>query len=343
MGSALTNLTLLDWAQRTDPSGTTPEIANTLSQTNEILIDAVYKEANDATTHTEIISTGLPAISFRALNQGIPSSKGTTTKVVEGMAIMEARSEVDSEIAKLNGNSAAFRRSEARLFMEAMNQKMAVTDIYGNASLDENSFTGFMPRYSSTTLSANGKNVLLGGSATEAVNTSILLICWGDQTVFKIFPKGSTAGLTQRDLGEQTVYTEATLANRMQALVEWFQWKAGLVVKDWRYVVRIPNIQTTLFAGLSGGAAAPASFANLLHLMATAIARIPAPAMGRCAFYMNRLTFSTLMRLGLEKSIAALSVQSAVTQFGTPAAMMSFMGIPIRQCDAILNTEALVA
>ena len=64
--------------------------------------------------------------------------------------------------------------------------------------------------------------------------------------------------------------------------------------------------------------------------------------MSRPVFYMNASVFAVLMRTALEKSNAALSVQSALDQFGRPNQMMTFLGVPIRQCDAIVNTEAVV-
>jgi len=48
------------------------------------------------------------------------------------------------------------------------------------------------------------------------------------------------------------------------------------------------------------------------------------------------------MRLGLEKSNNAVTVEPALSQFGTIANMMSFLGVPVRRVDAILNTEARV-
>jgi hypothetical protein len=77
--------------------------------------------------------------------------------------------------------------------------------------------------------------------------------------------------------------------------------------------------------------------------MMKAIARLPNPNMGRCAFYMNRTVFAGLMRTALEKSTSVLNIESAASQFGKPGAMLSFMGIPIRQCDAITNTEEVLS
>jgi hypothetical protein len=44
----------------------------------------------------------------------------------------------------------------------------------------------------------------------------------------------------------------------------------------------------------------------------------------------------------LNKSNAALSIEKALTQFGTPYALTSFLGIPLRKVDQLLNTETRV-
>jgi hypothetical protein len=345
----MANLTLLDWAKRTDPDGSAPIIANLLSQTNEILTDATYVQGNLPTGHRVTISTGLPTVYYRALNEGIPTSKATTAQVDEACAILEARSEVDIDLAALNGNSAEFRLGEARMFIEAMNQKMASALFYGNPATDPKEFLGLAPRYSDPS-AGNGQNILLGGGATADKQTSIYLVCWSDQTCFCPFPKGSNAGLLQEDLGRQTSYDAGGTGKRMEVMAERFQWKSGLVVKDWRYAVRIANIGTDAVNDANaitdlGGTMAPneTSYNNILHLMMKAIARLPNPNMGRCAFYLNRTVFAGLMRTALEKSTSVLNIESAATQFGKPGAMLSFMGIPIRQCDAITNTEEVIS
>lgn len=253
--------------------------------------------------------------------------------------MLESRSEVDKDLATLNGNESGFRLSEARMFLEAMNQEMATTLFYGNPSTVPESFLGLAPRYSLLG-AGNGQNIIDGGG-TGVDNASIWLVVWGDETIFCPFPKGSTAGLIHRDLGEQTVYEAGGAGLRMQALVDWFQWKNGLVVKDWRYAVRIPNIDVSDLGTLTG-AQAPTAFTHMIHKMAMAIARIPQIQMGRPVFYMNRTLFSGLMRLGLEKSNSAVTVQPALSQFGVPSTMLSFLGIPIRRVDALINAEARV-
>jgi hypothetical protein len=332
------SLTLADWAKRVDPDGRVPVVAELLSQSNEILEDCVFKEGNLPTGERVVIRTGLPTVYWRALNQGIPSSKSTTAQVDEACGILEARSEVDKDLAMLNGNTAQFRLSEDTAFLEAMNQTQATTLFYGNPGVDPKQFLGLAARYSDST-AANGQNILkAGGSSSD--NTSIYLVVWGDNTVYCPFPKGSKAGLIHEDLGEQTVYNSD--GTRMQALATRYQWKNGLVVKDWRYVVRIANIDVSDLIAQTGTQASTAATA-IIKLMARSLYRIPNMAMGRAAFYMNRTVHSGLSIAALDKSQYVLKINEGLSQFGMPYSWLSFLGVPLRRVDAILNTEAAIS
>lgn len=339
---AVTNLTLLDWAKRLDPDGKVPIIAELLSQTNEVLDDAVFKQGNLPTGDRVIIRTGLPTVYWRAINQGIPSSKSQTAQVDEACGMLEARSEVDKDLAELNGNTAQFRLSEDAAFLEAMNQEMASVLFYGNPATDPKKFLGLAPRYSDIGVSspANSQNILSAGGSDATSNTSIYLVVWGDQTVYCPFPKGSKAGLIHQDLGEQTVYNSD--GTRLQALATLYQWKNGLVVKDWRYVVRICNIDTDALIALSGTQAITAATA-IIKLMARALDRVPNLAMGKPAFYMNRTVKSGMNLMALDRTQNVLSIEKGLTEFGGPKVWLSFLGVPIRKCDSIVNTEAVVS
>jgi hypothetical protein len=333
------NLTLADWAKRTDPEGRVPVVAELLSQSNEILEDCVFKEGNLPTGERVVIRTGLPAVYWRALNQGIPNSKSQTAQVDEACGILEARSEVDKDLAMLNGNTAQFRLSEDVAFLEAMNQTQAATMFYGNPAIEPKSYLGLAARYSALTGSNNSQNVITaGGSGSD--NTSVYLVIWGDNTVYCPFPKGSTAGLMHEDLGEQTVYNSD--GTRLQAYATRYQWKNGLVVKDWRYVVRICNIDVSDLVGVTGTQASSAA-TDLIKLMARAMYRIPNMSMGRAAFYMNRTVHSGLAVKALDRSQNVLAVNQGLSQFGTPYSWLSFLGVPCRRVDQLINTEAVVS
>lgn len=324
------NLTLLDWAKRLDPNGQVPTIVELLAQSNEILEDMIWREGNLPTGHRTTVRTGLPAVAWRLLNQGVVPSKSTTAQIDEQAGMLEAWSEVDKDLAMLNGNTAAFRLSEARAFIESMNQEMAQTLFYGNAGVAPEEFTGLSVRYALST-AANGDNVIkAGGSGAD--NTSIWLVAWGDETISGIFPKGSKAGLLHEDFGEVTVETVAGLPGaRMRALQERFQWKAGIAVKDWRYAVRIANVDIS-----DAGAAAAVT---IINAMEQAVETIP-NRLGRPVFYMNR----TMRRLLRKQERMAVGSGGGVTWENVDGKrVLQFGGIPIRIVDQILSTEALVA
>lgn len=325
-------VTLADWAKRLDPDGKVPEIVELLEQTNEILLDMHFKEGNLPTGHRTTVRTGLPTVAWRLLNQGVQPSKSTTAQIDEQCGMLEAWSEVDCDLAKLNGNVADFRFSEAQAFIEAMNQEMASTLFYGNSSIDPEEFTGLSVRYSDST-ATNGRNIIKGGGSGSD-NTSIWLILWGDNTVHGIFPKGSKAGLEHFDHGEVTVETTAGIAGtRMRAYQDQWKWKCGIALKDWRYVVRIPNIDVSNLVGQS-------SAADLTELMIKALWRIPTMGLGRPVFYMNR-TVAQMLDIQRRDDVKAGGQLGYEEVDGKK--VMTFRGIPIRICDALLDSEAVVS
>jgi len=323
-------LNLMDWAKRLDPNGKVPTIIEMLAQTNEILEDMQWREGNLPTGHRTTIRTGLPTVYWRMINQGVPPSKSQTVQIDEQAGMLEAWSEVDKDLVLLNGNASAFRLSEAKAFLEAMNQEMASTLFYGNAGLAMEEFTGLAPRYSQITGVASGENIIDAGG-TGSDNTSIYLVAWGEETAHGIFPNGSKAGIVHEDYGEETVEVTAGLAgNRMRAFRERYQWKAGLVVKDWRYGIRIANIDVS---DLAGG-----SPPDLVDAMEAAEEMIP-NELGSRVFYMNR----RVRRFLRKQERADVSAGGGTTweNVGGKRVLM-FGSTVIRRSDAILNTEARV-
>jgi hypothetical protein len=328
-------VTLMDIAQAMDPDGRIASVAELLTQTNEILLDMPWFEGNMPTGHKASIRTGLPTSVWRQFYQGVPPSKSQRAQITDACAMLETRSEVDKDEADLNGNSAAFRLSEAQAFVESLNQTMADSLIYGNAIANPERFNGLAPRFSSLS-ATNGQNIINAqGSGSD--NTSIWLVVWGKNTVHGIYPKGSKAGLQHKDLGEIDAFDSNN--NRFRAYADWWQWKCGLHVKDWRYVVRIANIDVSNLV-------AESSAADLIKLMVRAMARIPFAGMGNAVFYANRTVKEMLSVQALNKSNAALSITEALRQFGgvqVAVKDLNFLGVPIRTVDRILTTEAAVS
>lgn len=328
-------VTLLDMAKAMDPDGKIADIAELLTQTNEILLDMPFIEGNLPTGQKGTVRTGLPTAVWRSMYQGVPPSKGTRANVEDACGMLETRSEVDKDMAELAGNLSAFRLSEAQAFVESLNQQMAQTLIYGNANVNPERFNGLAIRYSTISGAANAQNVIDAGG-TGSNNTSIWLVVWGKNTITGIFPKGSKAGLQHEDLGLIDAFDGNNA--RFRAYADWWQWKSGLHLKDWRYVVRIANINV---ANLVSETGAP----DLCKLMIRAMARIPMPGMGTPVFYANRTVKEMLSIQALNKSQNALSVTDAARQFGgvtVSVPELKFFGYPVRTVDQIITTELRV-
>lgn len=330
-----TVLTLIDWAKRLDPGGKVPEIVELLAQTNEILNDMLFMEGNLPTGHRTTVRTGLPTVAWRLLNNGITPSKSRTAQIDEACGILEAWSEVDVALAKLNGNEAAFRMSEAQAFIEAMNIEMAAVLFYGNSSVNPEKFTGLAPRYSTISGATNASHVLSGGGAGN-VNSSVWLVSWGAQTIHGIFPKGSIAGLQHHDHGEQTVLSATSGGigtGRLRAYQDQWIWNVGIALKDWRYVARLCNIDITNLKTQS-------SQADLVKYMIKLTHRMPFIKLGKPVFYMNRTCFEFL-DIQRYDNVAAGGQLSYEVVDGQRTPF--FRGIPVRVCDALLETEATVS
>lgn len=342
-----TALTYADWAKRVDDTGKITAIVELLSMTNEILDDMLVVEGNSVTGHKTTVRTGLPTATWRLLNYGVALSKSGTAQIVDTPGNLEAESQVDVDIAKLNGNTPEFRMSESRAFFQALSEEMSSTIFYGNTSVNPERFMGLAPRYNTitTTAAQTAFNVINAGG-TGSDNTSIWIVTWGSDTTHGFFPKGSQAGLRHQDKGEWRV--QDSDGNPYWAFVDHYKWELGLSVRDWRMNIRIANIDVSdLIANATAAA-------DLEVLLIRALNRLPvAPSnassvqssdvpsirdsMGKTVIYMNR-TVKTYLEVQSVRD-GGRSTLLQTFQFGGKP-VTGFRGVPIRTVDAILNTEA---
>lgn len=323
-----TKLTLADWAKRVDPDGSVPIIAEILNETNEILDDMPWVEGNLPTGHRGTVRGGLPTPTWRLLNYGVQVTKSQTKQIDDLCGMLEDYGEVDKDLADLNGNTNEFRLSEDRAHIEGMSQAFASALIYGNQATDPEKITGFAPRFND--LSAdNADNIVVGGGSDDGGSTSIWLVVWGENKIHGIFPKGSKAGLQNQDLGEVTL--EDAVGGKYQGYRAHYQWKPGLHMKDWRYVVRIPNIDVSaLTKDASAGS-------DLIDLMVQAV-EIPPDLGGKPVWYCNKTIRSFLRRQITNRDNVNLTFDSVAGK-----KVLAFDEIPVRRVDAILNTEGVVS
>lgn len=324
LGSGLP--TLLDLVKTRDPDGTQASVVEALTKTSAFLEDMVWVEGNLPTGHRFTTRTGLPSIGWRKFNEGVAASKSTRDQIDEACGMLEGRSEVDCELVRLYGDPAAFRMSEDKAFVQAFNNEVESGIVYHSTKTAPEKFHGLAPRLNATTDPYGGQIVDSQIAASASDQTSVWLVVWSPETVFGIFPKGSTGGLEAHDMGEQMV--EDSGGNKYRAYVTVWNWKVGLCVKDARYLARLANVDTSAVAKTGS---------LLIEDMVSLYYKVRDVKAGRPAFYCNRLVMEYL-----HQQARAGDQQITVQNIGG-APITTFLGIPVRMTDAILNNEAIIS
>lgn len=340
--------TLLDLTSRM-VQGKQVDIAEMLSQANEIYDDLPFKEANEVGGHEFVFRTSIPGGSWRLYNQGIPYAKSTTAKARVGIGSLEDYSQVDRMLAEDSGDKMTFRENEDVAFLEGMSQTIAQTIFYGNTVAVPAQFMGLSTFYNTlnTATAQNAANVISAGGS-GANNASLWLNCWGERTTYAVYPRGSKAGLSMEDKGDDTPAFDS-VGNRFEAYTSWFRQQMGLVPEDWRYNVRIANIDVTT-AGLAG-----VNPPDIFALMAEAaympptlgkrqsgITQTDAPKYAspgiRPVWYTNRTVRHWM-------DVQAIRDRNVLLQMADYAGIVTdtWRGIPVRVCDQLIITEAAVA
>jgi hypothetical protein len=295
---ATTHPTLMDVSRTLDPNGKVDKIVEILNMTNEVLDDAVWLEGNLPTGNQTTIRTGLPTPTWRKLYGGVQPTKSNVAKIVDTCGMLEDYAEIDKALADLNGNTAAFRMQEDASHLEGFNQKFGV-------------------------------NVITG---TGSANTSIWLIVWGPASVFCMYPKGSKAGFYMEDKGQVTIENIDGNGGRMEAYRTHYRWDCGLVVKDWRYVVRGQVDTSSLTKNAATGP-------DVIDIMTQMIELLPNTLIGRPVFYVNRKIRSFLRRQMVNKVAPGTLLMDDVGG----KKVVTFDGIPVKRCDMLINTETAVS
>lgn len=339
---------MMDLANRLDPYGKIDYIAEMLSQSNDLWDDVPYVEANEIGGHRFTFRTSIPAGSWRGYNIGVPYSKSTTGQATVSIGSLEDYSQIDRMLAEDSGDIDKFRESEDAAFLEGMGQTMAQTVFYGNTVVVPQQFMGLSGFYNtvSTANAQNAANVIDGGG-TGSSNASIWLLCWGERTIYMVYPRGSKAGLAMEDKAD-TVPGFDSVGNRFEAYTSWFRQQAGLVPQDWRQAARVANIDVTN-AGLAGPNALDifATLAEVMYLppalgkRQSGITRTDAPDEAvpgiRPVFYVNRTVRHWMDVQMIRNRQVLLRLEDYA---GRPCD--GFREVPIKIVDQLLTTEARV-
>lgn len=335
---------LIDMLKLTNDGKRAAQVIQMLSLNNPILDDAIAVECNMGTLHRHTIATGLPSVAWGAFYQGIPQSKARTQQVDDTTGFLEAYSAVDKRLVNLKPALAdAYRLNAAAQFLEAMNQEMATGIFYHDTTTSPEKFKGVVAHgYNKLATTGPGGQIVDAGGV-GADNTSIWFITWGTNFTHLIYPEGTQAGIKHEDKGEQKAYD--SLNNPYFTLDEMWTWHIGLVINDWRFNVRIANIDVSdtlagtvkLFDLLRKGYYKLQN--RRIDRVGNNIAGSVEPTKG--AIYCNRDILQGLDALATNSGSGDNYTRLRYMEIEGKE-VLTYRGWPIRETDAILNTEARV-
>lgn len=333
-------LTLADVYKRTEGKEGIADIIEILNDTSQdVMTDWVMQECNDGTKHIHTIRTQLPSVSWGALYEGITQSKSGTQQVADTTGFVEAMATVDKRVLDLAGpNRLQVRASESTPFLESMAQEAVTALFYHNSDTDARKPKGLSARLGAIATSGAGNQIVDGGGSGSD-NMSIWFVTWGEHDVCALYPKGTSGGITQEDKGEQRVLDAS--GNPYYVEEELFRMHLGFAVKDWRNVSRIANIDVSdLRAGsVDLYALMRKAYYKLHRRRQTKVA--DQKSFGRTVIYANRDALEALDGLAVNQGSSDNFTRLRPMEVEGKE-VMSYRGIPIRETDALLNTESEV-
>lgn len=326
--------TLGDLSKQLDPNHKIARAINMMSQMNAVMKRLPMMQGNLPVGHLASVLTGLPTAAWRKLNAGSQPSTDSHAQIQEGCGMCESWQQTDVKLAQISGNVGEYRLQKGRSHLESITQEAATTFFYGDKSSPEK-FLGLAPRFSALTGASNSKNVLSGGGSGSD-NTSVWMMVLGFETLTGIYPQGSQGGVKHTDHNVQVIQNAGGVTGAlMEAFVDHWAWDIGIALLDWRYVIRICNIDVSNLV-------AESSAADLLKLLIKAYHRLPQGFRSKgipviCA----NPTVTQMLDIQVHNASKTAGPFGYMNWDGEE--ILAFRKIPILETDAITNTEGAVA
>lgn len=343
-------LTLLDYMKRCKGNGAFDyDLVDFVTKDNPILKDVTFIPSNDGTTHTVTMAVGKHDPQWLAYGEGTPHGKVNYKQVrfTAGRMVSAVRLEGDSwEEANEEGKSQMLQ-DELKFTAEGMNQKMAETMFYGNASADPRSFNGIFSLYNKCGGHLAGVSederefyVINGAKTSSPVTTalrSIVCVAWDKSKFSAFYPKGhATVGIEKGKLEPVTKIDDSD-GKSYKFYEQKLVWKAGLMMKDFRNCGAIRNIEADSMVTADGHVATGQP--NYIQLVQRLINRVAPKGGGRKALYMPKLVWENLMTVFGNLTQGNAISFSDVDQYRQ---VPHLYGIPVSPCHCMDRNEEYV-
>lgn len=319
---------LLDIMKRVDPNGIPAQIIQLLDEENDFLQTIPFFPTNQQLVHQETVMTGLPEVGFGRINKGVKASIGKTAQMTFGTGFVNALDQIDINLIDVSGNAASHMSMESMSKMESMIQLLTSTYFTGTLA-NPDGFVGFGEYYSALSVDPNnaGFNIIDGGGTTDL--QSIWLVCWGPTRVYGIHPMHiGKAGFNRQFQGEHNIQDDDghTLVVEQTS----YKWHAGLVVADWRSVVRIANLDIVALKAEAASATVSGTGSTLTNFIIQAIERIRGSGPKSANLYMSEEMMTILRTQIVNKNNVEYDFNNVAGK-----KIVMFDNIPVRKVDQL--------
>lgn len=306
-----------------------------LEANSDLLADAVVKEANGTENDRTTIRTGLPAATWTAYYEGTQPSKGSKKQVSNSIGTLKSLIQVDKDLIDDSPNGAEEMLDEAFSHCEAMGNEVADAIFYGNIKVNAKKFNGLAPIYSAFGGTDNKlasyyclQSSVRSTSASNTALRSIFLVGWGRTGAYLHYPRGSKGGLQRGPVEENTITMDDDVS-RLKVKEQFFKWRCGLTVKDFRTCGRIVNIESNNLTTLDKDIGE-----DMLRLKTRVHKKGVKPV-----FYMPESVYEWLaVKTRRQVLVTSFSFKDVAGE-----EVMHFDGIPIRKLDCLEVNEAVVS
>lgn len=316
-----------------DMYGSSIDVVNLLSQQGSVLEDAELIECNRGDKHIVSMVSGLPEVAWHGYYEGVQPTAGKRIFTTDSLAMAETVSQIDVNILKGAKNPAKERADEAELHIESLGQSVIGGFFYGDPKNKPSEIMGLSPRFSDLNSATTGGQIVNAGGSGDT-NTSLWFVTWGQKQTGLLYPydNKSLAGISHEDNGRVQAFEADNKS--FYVMEDRFKWHAGLTLGDYRYVVRIANIDA---ASVSSGDV------DIYKFLSTAYYkhwghRIPR---GRTVIYCNTSICELIDDANINRGNGDNFVRLSPGEI-EGRQIMSYRGIPIKVTDQLRNDESRV-
>jgi len=304
------------------------EIAKILYKSNPLFGDLQWFPANGETTHTHNQQASTPTPSVRNANTGVAPTVMQSDKIVENIAVVEDRCEIDEEIAENYGESArGYLYDEEMGHVEGISQKFMTEFFNGDPATTSGTTEGLSLRYNLTSL-----DQVVGEGGTGDDTSSMYFIKHGKRGLFLAYPRASRGSKKGKSVVEREWRGKERITTNTTTQAAYYAYVTKLKLR-WATVIRHPDAVQRL-ANIDDGATFDED--NAITLLANMLDAFG--SLEGIVGYCNKRVWKQIV---IAAKDAASAFNSGSNALGMP--IYDIMGVGIKLCAGLTDVETAIS